>query len=409
MSSRVVNFGCRLNIAEGEAIRAAAAGDPNLVIINSCAVTAEAERQARQAIRRLKRDNPEARIIVTGCAAETSRAGFAAMAEVAAVIPNADKRKPESFGLAPDRTNSVRPALSGADHARAFVEVQNGCDHDCTFCVTTLARGASRSVPAGAVIDAIAEAVARGQQEVILTGVDLTSYGADLPGQPGLGQLVDRILTHVPKLARLRLSSLDSIEVDDRLFDLITGETRVMPHVHLSLQSGDDMILKRMKRRHLRADAVRLVERLKAARADIAIGADIIAGFPTEDDAMFANSLSLIDACDIVFGHIFPYSPRPGTAAARMPQVGRGIAKARAEQLRTAATRRKACWLETLIGTAQPVLVELDGRTGHAPNHALVEIIDGQDFRGGPDALRGRVMTVTITASTGDRLLGKIA
>ena len=409
MSVEVVNFGCRLNIAEGEAIRAAAEGQENLIVINSCAVTAEAERQARQAIRRLKRDRPEARIIVTGCAAETSGAGFAKMAEVAAVIPNADKRRATSFGPATAAQAPLAPAISGADHSRAFVEVQNGCDHDCTFCVTTLARGASRSVPAGAVVDAIRLAVERGQQEVILTGVDLTSYGGDLPGKPGLGQLVERILTHVPGLARLRLSSLDSIEVDDRLFDLIVSEPRIMPHIHLSLQSGDDMILKRMKRRHARADAIRLVERLKKARPAIAIGADIIAGFPTEDEAMFANSLSLLDACDIVFGHIFPYSPRPGTAAARMPQGGRALAKARAETLRAALAPRKARWLDTLIGSIQPVLVELDGRTGHAPNHALVEIIDGQDFRGGPDALRGRIMNVTITARTGDRLLGKIA
>ncbi|MEY5008415.1 MAG: hypothetical protein RL764_1731 [Pseudomonadota bacterium] len=408
----VVNFGCRLNIAEGEAIREAASGvtsdAPELIIINSCAVTAEAERQARQSIRRLKRARPDARIIVTGCAAETSASRFSQMAEVDAVVPNADKRNPMSFGLPFDGTNAIRPAVSGADHARAFVEVQNGCDHDCTFCVTTLARGASRSVPAGAVVDAVAQAVARGQQEVILTGVDLTSYGADLPGAPSLGHLVERILRLVPGLARLRLSSMDSIEIDDRLFALITGDTRVMPHVHLSLQSGDDMILKRMKRRHLRADAIRLVERLKAARHDIAIGADIIAGFPTEDDAMFANSLDLLDACDVVFGHIFPYSPRPGTAAARMPQLGRDVARARAEQLRAHVAARKAHWLSSLIGSEQQVLVELDGKSGHAENHARVEIISGRDFRYEPDALKGRIMTVTITASTGDTLLGEV-
>jgi threonylcarbamoyladenosine tRNA methylthiotransferase MtaB len=257
-------------------------------------------------------------------------------------------------------------------------------------------------------VDAVAQAVARGQQEVILTGVDLTSYGADLPGAPSLGHLVERILRLVPGLARLRLSSMDSIEIDDRLFALITGDTRVMPHVHLSLQSGDDMILKRMKRRHLRADAIRLVERLKAARPDIAIGADIIAGFPTEDEAMFANSLDLLDACDVVFGHIFPYSPRPGTAAARMPQLGRDVARARAEQLRAHVAARKAQWLSSLIGTEQQVLVELDGKSGHAENHARVEIISGRDFRYEPDGLKGRIMTVTITASTGDTLLGEV-
>ena len=264
--AEVVNFGCRLNIAEGEAIRAAAADQDNLVIFNSCAVTAEAERQVRQAIRRVKRDRPEARIVVTGCAAETIGAELAAMAEVDAVVGNAAKRELTSYGSLETRPSTsletnglgLTPAVSGADHARAFVEVQNGCDHDCTFCVTTLARGPSRSLPAGAIIDAIKARVDTGQKEVILTGVDLTSYGPDLPGSPTLGLLVERILTHVPALERLRLSSLDSIEIDDRLFDLITGETRIMPHVHLSLQSGDDMILKRMKRRHLRADAVRL-------------------------------------------------------------------------------------------------------------------------------------------------------
>lgn len=417
----VVNFGCRLNIAEGEAIRAAAADQHNLVIFNSCAVTAEAERQVRQAIRRTKRDRPDARIIVTGCAAETIGPELAAMVEVDAVVGNEAKRRLSSYSsFVPSevegRANGVStaldtngweaPAISGADHARAFVEVQNGCDHDCTFCVTTLARGASRSVPAGAIIDAIKARVDAGQQEVILTGVDLTSYGPDLPGQPTLGLLVERILTHVPDLPRLRLSSLDSIEIDDRLFDLITGEARVMPHVHLSLQSGDDMILKRMKRRHLRADAVRLVQRLKAKRPGLAIGADIIAGFPTEDEAMFANSVALLEDCDIVFGHIFPYSPRPGTAAARMPQLDRGTIKARADRLRGAAQARKARWLDSLIGTQQRVLIERDGRTGHAENHASVEIPATEDFRFAPDALKGRIMTLTLTASDGTKLSG---
>ena len=419
--AEVVNFGCRLNIAEGEAIRAAAADADNLVIFNSCAVTAEAERQVRQAIRRTKRERPEARIVVTGCAAETIGAELAAMAEVDAVVGNAAKRLLSSYSpLVPREvegrvkgvstsldTNGLEgPAVSGADHARAFVEVQNGCDHDCTFCVTTLARGPSRSLPAGAIIDAIKARVDAGQKEVILTGVDLTSYGPDLPGSPTLGLLVERILTHVPALERLRLSSLDSIEIDDRLFDLITGETRIMPHVHLSLQSGDDMILKRMKRRHLRADAVRLVERLKANRPDIAIGADIIAGFPTEEEDMFANSLALLEDCDIVFGHIFPYSPRPGTAAARMPQLDRATIKARADRLRTAAMSRKARWLESLIGTERRVLIERDGRTGHAENQASVEIPATEDFRFAPDALKGRIMTLTITASDGAKLTG---
>jgi threonylcarbamoyladenosine tRNA methylthiotransferase MtaB len=416
--AEVVNFGCRLNIAEGEAIRAAAADQDNLVIFNSCAVTAEAERQVRQAIRRVKRQRPEARIVVTGCAAETIGPELAAMAEVDAVVGNAGKRELRSYypfvpsavegrvSTSLDTNGLEAPAISGADHARAFVEVQNGCDHDCTFCVTTLARGPSRSIPAGAIIDAIKARVEAGQKEVILTGVDLTSYGPDLPGSPTLGLLVERILTHVPALERLRLSSLDSIEIDDRLFDLIAGEDRIMPHVHLSLQSGDDMILKRMKRRHLRADAVRLVERLKAKRPDIAIGADIIAGFPTEEEDMFANSLALLEDCDIVFGHIFPYSPRPGTAAARMPQLDRATIKARADRLRTAAQGRKAHWLESMIGTERRVLIERDGRTGHAENHASVEIPATEDFRFAPDALKGRIMTLTITASDGAKLTG---
>ncbi len=412
--AEVVNFGCRLNIAEGEAIRSAAADQDNLVIFNSCAVTAEAERQVRQAIRRVKRERPEARIVVTGCAAETIGPELAAMAEVDAVVGNAAKRELASYSSIEARPSTplgmnglaLTPAISGADHARAFVEVQNGCDHDCTFCVTTLARGPSRSLPAGAIIDAIKARVDAGQQEVILTGVDLTSYGPDLPGSPTLGQLVERILTHVPALPRLRLSSLDSIEIDERLFEIITGELRVMPHVHLSLQSGDDMILKRMKRRHLRADAVQLVERLKAKRPDLAIGADIIAGFPTEDDGMFANSLALLDDCDIVFGHIFPYSPRPGTAAARMPQLDRTTIKARADRLRTAAQDRKARWLGTMVGTQQRVLFERDGRTGHAENHAQVEIPASEDFRFAPDALKGRIMTLTISASDGAKLTG---
>jgi threonylcarbamoyladenosine tRNA methylthiotransferase MtaB len=380
--AEVVSLGCRLNLAEGEALRREHADAEDLIIINSCAVTAEAERQARQAIRRAARRRPEARILVAGCAAQAQPGQFLAMPEVSGITRRAD---------------TLRPAVSGASHARAFVEVQNGCDHDCTFCITTIARGASRSIPGDAVVDAVRQAVDRGQQEVVLTGVDLTSYAA-----PSLGALVERILTDVPDLPRLRLSSLDSIEIDDRLFDLITGEARVMPHVHLSLQSGDDMILKRMKRRHTRAEAVRLVDRLKTARPDIAIGADLIAGFPTETETMFANSLRLVEDCDIVLAHIFPYSPRPGTAAARMPQLGRAVAKARAERLRAAASMQKAAWLQTLIGTTQTVLVELDGQTGHAGNFAPVRLERPVLNRN----MRGRMMHVRITASDGDVLAG---
>ncbi len=391
MSVEVINFGCRLNLAEGEAIRDRMAGQANIVVINSCAVTQEAERQARQAIRQAARRRPDARIIVTGCAAETSAATFGAMPEVSEVVGNLAKRGA-----------NAGPAVSGADHARAFVEVQNGCDHDCTFCIIPQGRGRSRSIAAGAVIDAIRTAVDRGQQEVILTGVDLTSYGPDLPGRQTLGGLVERILKYVPDLPRLRLSSLDSIEIDPRLEEIIAHEPRVMPHVHLSLQSGDDLILKRMKRRHSRAESVALVERLKAKRPEIAIGADIIAGFPTETDAMFQNSLQLLEDCDIVFGHIFPFSPRPGTAAARMPLVARPIIKERAEQLRSAAGARKARWLATLVGTRQNVLVELDGRTGHAPNFARVSL----DQMMASGNMRGTMIETLITASDGKTLAG---
>ena len=382
----LITLGCRLNIAESEAMRALAGDADDLVIVNSCAVTAEAVRQTRKAIRRAKRDRPDARVIVTGCAAQIDPAMFAAMPEVSRVIGNREKRDAASFAFAAGpavaevrvsdimAVRQTAPQLvSGfADHARAFVEVQNGCDHRCTFCVIPFGRGNSRSAPAGAVIDRIAGLVEAGYQEVVLTGVDVTSYGPDLPGTPSLGMLIERILAHVPALPRLRLSSLDSVEIDDRLFELMTQEKRLMPHLHLSLQAGDDMILKRMKRRHSRADAILMVERLKTARPEIAIGADLIAGFPTETEAMFANTLALIDACDVVHGHIFPYSPRAGTPAARMPQIEPEVIKARAKHLRDSAATRQTRWLDALVGTTQDVLIERDGRSGHAGNFARV-------------------------------------
>jgi threonylcarbamoyladenosine tRNA methylthiotransferase MtaB len=399
MGVEVINFGCRLNLAEGEAMREAAASQDDLIIVNSCIVTAEAERQARQAIRRAAKRRPDARIILTGCGAGARGEQFAAMPEISAILPNAEKTLPATWGTP---GASPTPAISGKGHARAFIEVQNGCDHRCTFCIIPYGRGDSRSVPAGGVVDAVKAAMDRGQQEVVLTGVDLTSYGPDLPGASSLGQLVERILTFVPDLPRLRLSSLDGIEIDDRLFDILTSEQRVMPHVHLSLQSGDDMILKRMKRRHSRAQSIDLVTRLKARRPDIAIGADIIAGFPTETEEMFDNSLSLLDACDIVLAHIFPFSPREGTPAAKMPQLQRPVIKERADRLRARAEERRTAWLDAMVGTRQNVLIELDGQTGHADNFAKVAL--EQPLASGN--MRGHMVQVQMLRRDGDRLIG---
>lgn len=411
----LVTLGCRLNHAESAAMRALAADQDDLVIVNSCAVTAEAVRQARKEIRRIARARPDARIVVTGCAAQVAPQGFAAMPEVTRVIGNADKRLAASFLPSAERVRvsdimAVRrtaPHLAAgfSDRVRAFVEVQTGCDHRCTFCIIPYGRGNSRSVPAGPVIDRIKALVDDGVREVVLTGVDVTSYGTDLAGAPTLGLLVERILRHVPGLPRLRLSSLDSVEIDARLFDLVTGEARVMPHLHLSLQSGDDMILKRMKRRHSRAHAVDMVARLKARRPDIAIGADLIAGFPTETDAMAENSLRLIDECDIVMGHIFPYSPRPGTPAARMPQVDAAAIKARAAALRAATARRKAGWLAGLAGTTQRMLVEGSGTKGHGESFAPISL-SGRSA-GTAESRVGRTIDVRITGATHDTLIGE--
>lgn len=408
---QLITFGCRLNIAESEAMRGLTGDQDGLVIVNSCAVTGEAVRQARQAIRRARRESPDARIVVTGCAAQTDPAMFAAMPEVDAVIGNREKMQASSFAARAERVRvsdimAVRetaPHLvsSFAEHARAFVEVQNGCDHRCTFCIIPYGRGNSRSVPAGAVIDRVKALVDEGYREIVLTGVDVTSYGSDLPGAPTLGGLVERILTHVPDLPRLRLSSLDSVEMDDRLFALVTREPRVMPHLHLSLQSGDDMILKRMKRRHSRAQAIRIVERLRDARPDIAIGADIIAGFPTETEDMFAGSLALVRDCHIVHGHIFPYSPRKGTPAALMPQTGKAAIKERAAQLREACAENRARWLASLAGTEQRVLAEGDGSHGHAENFAPVRLAR--------PARRGEIVSVRIAGVEKDALIAQEA
>lgn len=404
----VISLGCRLNIAESETIRGIL-GDRDVVVINSCAVTNAAVKQSRAAIRKARRLRPGAMLAVTGCAAQIDPHGFAAMPEVDRVIGNSDKLLPDAWASADPlvirdmaRVSEIAPHLAVAsDQSRAFVEVQNGCDHRCTFCAIPFGRGPSRSAPAGAVIEAIERVLSAGKNEVVLTGVDLTSYGADLPGQPTLGSLIERILTLVPALPRLRLSSIDAPEIDGRLFALLTQEARVMPHLHLSLQAGDDMVLKRMKRRHSRADAVRLVERLKTARPEIAIGADLIAGFPTEDDAMAANSLKLIDDCAIVHAHIFPYSPRAGTPAARMPQVEPDVRRERAARLREAAAGQKAAWLTELVGTTQQVLVEAPGNRGHAGNFADVSL-DGQQPIGSVVSITVRPKNIRHPRESGD-------
>jgi len=394
MSVEVVTFGCRLNAFESEVVRAEAAraGLADTVVINSCAVTNEAVAQARQSIRRLKRERPDLRIVVTGCAAQTSPEMFAAMKEVDRVVGNHDKMQAETwrnaratlempgrFGIEASEKIAVADIMSVRKMAphlaggfqnglpRVFVQVQNGCDHRCTFCIIPFGRGNSRSVPMGAVVERVRDLVERGHAEIVLTGVDLTSYGADLPGAPKLGQLTRQILRHVPELKRLRISSVDSIEVDRDLFDVIAVDDRLMPHLHLSLQSGDDLILKRMKRRHSRKDAIDFCARLRRLRPDIAFGADIIAGFPTETEEMLARSLDLVDECGLTFLHVFPFSPRPGTPAARMPQVARPVIRERAARLRAAGEVSLRRRLASEIGATRQVLIESanQGRTEH--------------------------------------------
>ena len=388
MSVETVTLGCRLNFAESATIARAAPADEDWIVVNSCAVTNEAVRQTRQAIRRAHRRKPEARILVTGCAAELDPAAFEAMPQVSRVVGNA--RKLNAFAA----NDVMTPVAAGLMHkVKSFVAIQSGCDHRCTFCSIWQARGPSVSLSFEAVRDAVAREIDRGAKEIVLTGVDITDY------QGGLGRLCQRLLGAEHRLNRLRLSSLDSIEIDDALFELIAGEPRLMPHFHLSLQAGDDLILKRMKRRHGRADAVRTVERIKAARADATTGADLIAGFPTETEDMALNSLRLLDDCDVVATHVFPFSPRPDTPAARMPQVEREVITARAARLREAASTRRSRWLDSLVGTTQPVLIEGSG-TGHTDNFAPVAV-DG--------AKRGETGTVRIASRAGDRLQGNWA
>ncbi|MER8505799.1 tRNA (N(6)-L-threonylcarbamoyladenosine(37)-C(2))-methylthiotransferase MtaB [Mesorhizobium sp. M0199] len=380
----VVTFGCRLNTYESEVMRreAESAGlgglEGGAIIFNTCAVTGEAVRQAKQSIRKARRDNPAARIIVTGCAAQTGPQDFVAMDEVDLVLGNEEKLKAHSYRALPDfgvndtekaRVNDIFSVRETATHmvdaiegrARAFVQVQNGCDHRCTFCIIPYGRGNSRSVPMGAVVEQVKRLAGNGYAEIVLTGVDMTSFGADLPGAPKLGKLVKTILKQVPDVKRLRLSSIDSIEADDDLLDAIATEPRLMPHLHLSLQSGDDMILKRMKRRHSRDQSIRFCEDVRKLRPGIVFGADIIAGFPTETDAMFENSLEIVEECGLTHLHVFPFSPRQGTPAARMPQLRREMVKQRAARLRAAGEVAYRRHLSSLAGTRQSILVERDG------------------------------------------------
>lgn len=389
MSVEVVTFGCRLNITESETIRrhAEAAKLENTIIVNSCAVTGEAVRQARQQIRRMKRERPDAKIVVTGCAAQTESETFASMPEVAAVVGNARKLDAATwfspFGslekVQIDDLDSVREtALHLVDgfegHTRAFVQIQNGCDHRCTFCIIPYGRGPSRSVGAGEVISQIRALVERGYREVVLTGVDLTSWGNDLPGTPKLGALVRQILGHVPELPRLRISSIDSIEVDDDFMRALRDEERLMPHLHLSLQAGDDLILKRMKRRHLTRDAIRFTEEARRLRPDIVFGADFIAGFPTETEAQFANTMRHAENCGLTFLHVFPFSPRNGTPAARMPQIARAVAKERAARLRTKGEELLRRHFQNEIGKSRRVLVEQSGIEGRSEHFMPVKL-----------------------------------
>ncbi|MBP6363700.1 MAG: MiaB/RimO family radical SAM methylthiotransferase [Novosphingobium sp.] len=369
MGAEVISLGCRLNLSESEELRGLLSQESDLVVINSCAVTAEAVRQTRQAIRRARRERPDARLLVTGCAAEVERAALAAMPEVDGLIANVSKLDPRAWNVAP----SVQPVRQ---HTRAFIAVQNGCDHACTFCVIPQGRGPSRSLAVTAVLSEVERHLTLGAREVVLTGVDLTSWGHDLSGRPGLGALVEAILTAFPALMRLRLSSVDGVEIDPLLHELIASEPRLMPHLHLSLQHGHDLILKRMKRRHSRAQATGLVSALRARRPDLTLGADLIAGFPTEDAAAHQANLSIITELGLVHGHIFPYSPRPGTPAARMPQVDPQTIKSRASELRAAVAGERGNWLQMQLGQPLEILAERDG-TGHAPNFARVQLPPG--------------------------------
>ena len=415
MAVETLTFGCRLNVYEAQVMKAEAerAGLDNAIIINTCAVTAEAVKQAKQAVRKARRDNPAARIIVTGCAAQTEGRTFGDMQEVDLVIGNADKMKAESyapmvFGLPLNdkvQVNDIMSVRETAGHliegmdgrTRAFVQVQNGCDHRCTFCIIPFGRGPSRSVPMGVVVEQIKKLAGNGYREVVLTGVDITSYGPDRPGTPSVGTLTHSILRHVPDLPRMRISSIDSIEADEALYDAVASDRRLMPHLHLSLQSGDDMILKRMKRRHSRDDALAIVAKLRSLRPDMVFGADIIAGFPTEDDAMFENTLRIVGEADLTYLHVFPYSPREGTPAARMPQVDGKLARRRAALLRAEGDKQFAKLCASRVGKVESVLIERNG-LGRTEQFVPVAVAGAQP---------GELLAVQVTGVAADGLVGE--
>jgi threonylcarbamoyladenosine tRNA methylthiotransferase MtaB len=408
MTADIITFGCRLNAYESEAIRERIADLDNTVVINTCAVTAEAVRQSRQQIRKIRRERPNARIIVTGCAAQTDPDGYAKMPEVDFVLGNGDKLDPKAYALGVNERVRVNDIMSVKETAaqfvdyfegrtRAFLQVQNGCDHRCTFCIIPYGRGNSRSVGMGAVVEEARRLAANGYAEIVLTGVDLTSYGHDLPGTPSLGDLVRKILKLVPELKRLRLSSIDSIEADDALMAAIAEEERLMPHFHLSAQSGDDMILKRMKRRHARADTIRFCAAVRALRPEAAFGADLIAGFPTETDEMFENTMRLVDDAGLQMLHVFPFSPRAGTPAARMPQVPRGVVKDRAARLRAKGAEALQQYYSALIGREETLLVEKAGLGRTATFVPVAFTGEAGDF-----------VRVRITGAAADHLIGDI-
>ena len=409
----VVNFGCRLNIYEGEGMKqqAHAAGLRDAIIFNSCAVTSEAERQVRQAIRKARKEHPEAKIIVTGCSAQAHPDMYAGMAEVNLVLGNQEKLESKNYGAAASEgmilVNDIMSVKETASHmvtsfdgkARAFVQVQNGCDHRCTFCIIPFGRGNSRSVPMGDIVKEVRGLVAAGYKEVVLTGVDISDYGNGLPGAPTLGQMIRRLVALVPELPRLRVSSIDAVEVDDDMYDLLANEPRLMPHMHISLQSGDDMILKRMKRRHSRQDALDFCAKVRKLRPDVVFGADIIAGFPTETDEMFANTLAMVDEADLIYLHVFPYSARSGTPAARMPQLPKAVRKDRAAQLRAAGARQLENYLQSQVGKTARVLVETKS-VGHTEHFAPVTL--------DRECVPGSLVEVAVNNATANSLQGQV-